>query len=636
MARFRLVSLLVAACGSALPLLGRCHASSVPTAAAAPLASDAADDSATCLLQRAPAERRLHAELPASAAQIAEAQSSSKQQQEEEALFDVGEDSKAGDSRCRVLGGRVWLSQKGADYLVERFTPEVVKLIENLELAAIEGSMMRFKYKVNDIRIAKLVVEKPVVHFEKGKGLHVHVPNISVNVSMHYRVDGEDWFNPLYSGGRVHAVVAKDTTGTGLIEVGVSPAGNPHLNATMHKLSIGLKSLELSGTVFAGLTNFVTKLFKEKIEDMLSDEILTLVEWFFNEKLNSYMDVLDLLIPLPLPDGFNVSSVDLRLCGVHTSTAAMVVDISGAIIDPSKPHLVYPEDPMPLPRGPPMPLEDFENTMVAMMLTKWTINSGLWLYNEEHLLKSTIAQQDLPASSLIVLNADSLRPLIQNNPDVPRWWWTATTDGQKSQFSLDVACTAMPEIDFKDGKIGVTAPASVGFKLDGVSTANLYTTQVQMPVSFEMSMSINSGTVPQQLNVNLEYASALPITIVGVNLLRSDTEPSAKSSTPALGASSSWWGWPTPAPANGAQYRVNLWAMSAWIEMLSRLALVPMANDAMGAIEFPSAMGIDLVNSSLEVTDHIFFSTGFVANASRVMEIAYYGEPEDPHDWGEK
>lgn len=563
------------------------------------LAADAdADGDASCLLQRAPAERRqgsleqLRLRPPPVEGSI----------RDEEGLLQY--DSNI--SSCKAVGGRLWISRKGVDYLLDKFLPEAEKIISTTEMAAKEGKMYGFTYSVSDIKLSDLFIARPVVDFVKGAGLDIHLPNVSLAVNCKYKVQGSDWWNPLYSSGSVHAIVAPHSEASGLLKVGVTDAGKPHLNFTLGDLRVGLQKLDFTGTVISGLTNVLTDTFKDYIEGMLSASISAAVEEFVNTELNGYMNVLDLKFPLPLPAGYNFSAADLRLCGVHTSPTALVIDVSGAIVDPKKPSLVYPEEPDELPHGPPMNEEEFKSHMIVMMLTKWTINSGLWLYNVSNKLNVEIMTQDLPDNSPIVLNANTLGPLISSNPDVPRWWWNPDQEGKSKAFSVVVETHDLPVVHFEDGTISVKADTSLGFKLQGIPTAGIYATSVRAPLSMKMGLSIigaNKSNVSdvQKIHADIAYVSALPISI------------------------------------EGGSKTTNLWTMSAFVQLLTKTSLVPMLNHAFADFPFPSAAGVTMLNTSINISQSLIFATDLDINASKVMDIAYYGTsvPSDWDDWGE-
>lgn len=563
------------------------------------------------MLQKAGAELRIHGDINvvdkgrSASAQLAGADSAESQPE-------VQTESPRKE-RCSAIGGRAWISKKGIDYLVKQFKPEIIKVIENLEISPRKNVSYGFKYRIWDFKIAKLKIGEPKVNFARGEGLRVNVPNVSVAVSLRYRIEGADWWNPLYTGGKVKAIVARDTTGSGMVGVEVSPEGNPHIKAQMDRLDIKLQKIKLYGTKLGGLVEFFAKLFQDSIEDLIADEIQYIIEWFLNDKLNVYMDKLDLAIPLPLPGDMNISTVDLRLCSVNTGANFMSLDVRGEVVDLSKPEMDYPEKPADIPYGPPVLYDEFEKSMMMLTLTKWTVNSGLWLFHEEGLLKHLIVQSDIPDNSPIVLNADTLRPLIMGSPDVPRWWWNPTREGQRREFALEVAATEVPKVELKDGSIELTAQTNIGFRLDGVPTADLYASTVHVPIKVNVGLGIRRGVAerdmdgtkaPQVLDTRMDYASASPITM-------------ANARSRSMGVAS-----------------MNLWAMTGFVSMLANTVLIPGVNVALkDGVEFPSAMGVSLVDSNVTLTDVITFKTDIDVNATKVMEIAYYGTEEVDDDF---
>jgi len=534
------------------------------------------------MLQRGSAERHhRRSRSPPSSSLLAE-------EAEREHAQPSSGSSAAGRGRCKHVGGRAWVSQKGVDYLVEAFLPVIVDEIEAVEISPKTGSAYGFSYSLNNFEISNMSIASPRAYFRQDEGLGLDVQGVSVQVKLKYRVEGTDWWNPIWSSGTITAVVSQDTGGTGVIRVGVSPIGNPVLNMTVETIHTTLKDLQLSGTRLSAVIEFISSFVSDYIGEMIATKIKSVIEWFINDKFNSYLDVIDLKLPLPVDPPYNISALDASLCAVHIGTNYIGVDTRAEVVDLEDDTLVYPVEPLELPQGPPMTVDDFESSMFAAALTKWTINSGLWLYQTRDLARYTLMQSDIPENSPIVLSAEYLRPLVGNAPGVPPWYWNADQDGKKKEFAIEISSNNVPAISFSSGRIQTTLNTTMAFKMQGVPTAQQYAFSIQAPIRASAGVHVEGGKVTGEL----QYVSSLPIKLVS------------------------------------AVSRVSMFAVSAFIEILSATVLVPLANMHLGnGYPIPTKYGITALNTSVQITDMVVARSDVLLNTKEIMDIIY-GEDE--------
>lgn len=339
-------------------------------------------------------------------------------------------------SKC---GARAWMSQATLDHLGEDVLPAVVGRLSKLfgALATqVEGETTSagFTWELSEFSFGKLSVGNSAFSFVPGKGIRYSVNRVEVGVSLRYRVCGTGLLALFSSSGGISINLGDGTSFSGLLGVGADNFGRPNVSLCDKRVK-----LDLAASVAArggGIFNTLTQAFVQLIFDPF--------QWIFEEALDNVLevaltqfvteDVADMLAEVnPLiPMDFDCLAVDMSICSMTTFDDHAEIMVRGAVVDVSRPNLVYPAEPLPLPSKLP---EKVEENMMAVSMSSWIVNSAVWVFTSDR---------------LDIVNV-SLNKEFRDLHNLLEWVWPGLDLG------LELYVLDSPKMSLDEGRIGAHA-----------------------------------------------------------------------------------------------------------------------------------------------------------------------------------
>eukprot|EP00445_Apocalathium_hangoei_P072282 CAMPEP_0204147826 /NCGR_PEP_ID=MMETSP0361-20130328/23071_1 /ASSEMBLY_ACC=CAM_ASM_000343 /TAXON_ID=268821 /ORGANISM="Scrippsiella Hangoei, Strain SHTV-5" /LENGTH=588 /DNA_ID=CAMNT_0051102091 /DNA_START=6 /DNA_END=1772 /DNA_ORIENTATION=+ len=481
-------------------------------------------------------------------------------------------------SRCSKVGARAWVTQRGLDYAGTELKKVVTAELLNKATSSISPTSGNIflvgDYSFNNFTVMSANVTDTKLGFLDGQGLDIQVQGIQLAIKADFKF--ESWL--IHGRGTVVITTNSPASSASLsVAVDVTPMGAPELKAL--KVSVATGDLKSTFAVTSGslsawllnslsglITSFMAPVLKKQAEDALTQMV--------NVDLNNMLSSQSFELPVPMPAPAGNLTIDLGLCRVRTSKDYMAVDIRGLISDVTRPSLLYPVQPIPLPEVPPKGLD---NSMVAVSVTKWIVNSGLWIFHQAGLFKNySVGPEQIPANPLFSMTTKAWGHAVPAWKS--RWYWSR--DITVSSFVLEP-----PTVNLSHGKFAINANTRYVVNttdLKNRSDFSVFAFSLKSPLKAEVSFGVTNMTAgPQNITINLENLQ------LNFNLEKSAVGLVA---VPLINPLLSW---------------------------ISSGVIVPMINSALAeGIPVASTNGIDLTNVAVGITDTMNFYADSKADLS--------------------
>jgi len=407
------------------------------------------------------------------------------------------------DSRCEAVGARAWLSEAGANYIVQTVFGTLVDKTFTLEYPDVKGEKNGWTYEISGASVMEYAIDLPELNFTNGVGLDLTIPKFSVNTKFHYKVDGTGW-NPIWSAGTVRAELSQKEPLQGQFVVGVNKDGKPTVNLQLNDPKVKLGAFAMEGTIFEGLVEFLVSIFKEKVENSIASTVKWVIETAVNKYLNDWISKIGL--QLPLQSGGKTSDVaDMSLCYVEVTKQYLAFGVSGAVTDPAEStKSAYVGVPPRLRQAPP-PAMLSEGHMLATELTPFTLDTGLALMQAHGVLRQVITPSDIMGG--LKLDVDTARAMVPGLA-VPK-------DGRGMSFAVHIKSDESPKVTFNDGAAEIHGHVTISLKWEDLPMINnVEFLKVSAPFIGMATVAMEEGA-QAVMHMQLDSVSVTPITVIG-------------------------------------------------------------------------------------------------------------------------
>mmetsp|Transcript_79883 Transcript_79883/g.230920 ORF Transcript_79883/g.230920 Transcript_79883/m.230920 type:complete len:587 (-) Transcript_79883:60-1820(-) len=463
---------------------------------------------------------------------------------------------------CRDVGARAWLTQNGLDFLDDYLLPTLLAQFVGKEFPKVSNTSMGFEINITELTLHSLDLEPKDIQlsFMSGRGIRMELHEFSLRLTLHYKVRGDSWWNNLlWTGGIADVTLSKDSAVSAVMGLSVNAQGHLEVSLTDTKIDLVVKDLKIRNSILGGLIealqSFLVPLLNRMIEDKLT-------KWP-NESLNPILADLSFRLPIPLGDAEKYGiNADFSVCEVTTGRNFMAVDVYGEILSTTNPYTIYPEYPLPIPELPPLGWQD---SMFALTITKWTVNSGLWLFQQLGLLSFEFTAQDLKKLNMNLPIGFDTKALGAIAPGLAKKY------SEVMDVSVGISPLQAPRVLFSNNEgITVEAPQKLSFKVaDDANSKPAFELKVPLAASALTAVVPKNGT--DRLMVDVEMIKFTPIEVLGTTV-----------------------------------GDVQLKLLSFILDALEKKGILPMANKALApGIPIIGAKGIQLVGLQLQVSEFL-------------------------------
>jgi len=368
-------------------------------------------------------------------------------------------------SRPATCGARLWASQAALDHLGEevlasvlgRFSYSAQQLAA--EVGGIPTASAGFTWELFDIRIEKIAIASSNFSFVAGRGLQHSVNGIELGISLRYSVRGDGLLAFFFSTGQIVFSLGEGTSFSGLLELSVDPVGRPSLALYKSRVEMDLEANmnEVgTGLVHRVLMQGLFKTFKWILEEPLEHMLQVTLTKAVSEDFADIIAAVDPLIPLKS----GCLAIDMAACSVETFADHLEIMVHGAVVDVSRPDLVYPAQAESLPSMP----ASIQGSMVGVSMNSWLANSVAWTFMQTRL--------DLSIS---------LNNQLKDLHDYLEWVWP------QLDLGLEVYFADSPRILLEEGEIHVEGIIKVDI-VDYSSGQNVLASSVPLESWFFMDI----------------------------------------------------------------------------------------------------------------------------------------------------
>jgi len=348
--------------------------------------------------------------------------------------------------------------------------------------------------------------------FLEGRGLRLRLGGIAVKFLMDYSIQGSSWWNPISASG--HVDISLLPSGTSLQAV-LRPylTSQGELRVSIEDVDIHFEMEVIVPGLFVGnlietIVWVADTLMRHQIEAMLGRIINNLDDDFLNPMLND----LFLEVPLGLPRPNDGMTLNFAICDVEFTDTYASVALSGETFDINDPQLSYGVAPVSIPHQPPT-----QDRMITVALTKWTINSALWMLSRKGLFETTLRSEDLlhdVDGASIDFNTKWLS--LQG---VPKLAWAP-----KKPFTLSISTMGSPSVAIDDG-IAVSASLNLTFSSVEPDGSSDLLFSLGVPLKLSAHPRVTDGS-PQKIIAGLQPVSFTPVTVLATTQASGTVYPS--------------------------------------------------------------------------------------------------------------
>jgi len=387
-------------------------------------------------------------------------------------------------TRPATCGARLWASQAALDSLGEEVLPSILGRLSHLarQLATEVGGKAvnagGFTWELFDVRIENLAVASSTFSFVAGRGLQHSVQGVELGISLRYTVRGCGLLAFFASAGQIMLSLGDGAGYSALLEVGVDPFGRPSL--ALHNMRTEMDFEAKLSEDGLGIFHqaFVRHLF-DSFKWVLEEPLEHVLEATLTQAVSEdFVDIIAAVEPLlPLESG--CLAIDMAACSIETFADHLEIMVHGAVVDVSRPDLVYPAQAEPLP---PMPA-GIQGSMAGVSMSSWLANSLAWTFVQKH------------AGLSISLNKE-----LEDLHNYLEWVWP------ELDLGLEVYLADMPGTSLDEGQIQVRATVKVDI-VDYGSGQTLLASSVPVKAWFTLDIQ------DQKLQMSIDQ-----LVLLGVNL----------------------------------------------------------------------------------------------------------------------
>jgi hypothetical protein len=185
----------------------------------------------------------------------------------------------------------------------------------------------------------------------------------------------------------------------------------------------------------------------------------------------------------------------------------VAADVKGEITPANASKPFYPVAPSPVPTTPP---EVFSTYMVALSLSEYFLNSGLYVFWKQSLLTITVTPDEVPSSLPIQLRTSSFKAIAPG---------LVAKFGEDANMTLKASAIGEPKVTF-DARgaeaIRATMPSDLSFAviLPNGSSAPAFSISSPVNVSLHVWVSRQGPSGTSVIRGNISLLSITPLTVL--------------------------------------------------------------------------------------------------------------------------
>jgi len=474
-------------------------------------------------------------------------------------------------------GGRIVVSQKFADYAVTKIMAQLQDGVTQLAIPDISGTAKGFQYNVSNFKISSLTCADPKLSFVEGVGFLLHLDQVAVNGSAHWGYQLNSWPHIPNGGGSVDVSSGSTSHITVTLKI-VIVKERPQVQIQSMDVNIGSFDIKVQGSALSWLYDLILKSWKNHIGDAINSAVKSIIPTELDQ-INHIVAGFSFTEAVPLPAPYNKSAIDFRVTNIKALSNAIVADDRCEW---------YPTDGLPRYSGtsPVVPLTSYATHHLTLEASSYLFDTAFYTFTHQKLLEYNVTPDMVPKSSPVKLSA---RTFFLFAPGLFRY------QGE----SITILASLIPRegdsahsIDFQDGFIKATLPASFDFNLNSTTLKEPAFT-IKCPLKVAATVNVVGTGNDQSVVVKIKNASCEPLVVAH--------------------------------SAVGAVHTSGLFSIGSAVHMAINDVILPMANKALSAgVKIPVADGVSLANTVTVVDGGKFqLETDFEFNFSKAAAPVY-------------
>lgn len=399
-------------------------------------------------------------------------------------------------------GARGWISQKLLDYVANDMTSLVIDRISHMHIPDESGEEHSIQYEFNNF-VVKSVGLAPSLRFVAGQGLSISIAQIQATITCNWKYREKHRPHIPHGSGTADIHIDSGTRADGVLVPGVDATSHPTIGLSSLHVNVDLGKITIHGSLLDWLYKELIKLVKGKIQHSVADGVNDAISGFVADDLAKKLAALPLQLPLALSPPFDVALFDVSFDALEVPTADhLLASVRGAVLSRNASDPAYPVPPPPLPATPP---GSFAEHMLSLTLNDWVLNSAAWLFYSKGLLAVDVAPSDVPTSSPLQLNTDSLLLLAPN----------LTASYPHANLTLHVSAAAPPTVHFdRNNRSHFYVHSDARLRFDVLTpTGPVDAFTLGAPLNFSATVSVSDAS-PQAATARVDVLSVTPLTVV--------------------------------------------------------------------------------------------------------------------------
>jgi len=377
-------------------------------------------------------------------------------------------------------GVEVGFTSDALESLKKDALPSVLHKIGNIQIPEQEGTIGKHWYEIK-VKAYGIVVsgidadiDSSEIQFKPDHEFAVKINGITAKANFQYHYDVDS----IESGGGSGDIDISDTNADAVVEVTESK-GKPVVGIESSNVTLGKLDIKFGNDPLGYIANFLISLFKQKLTGTLEQEINKAIKNSGQKAIDKALSTLPIYISfggIPLAVDYSLPSDPLvRSDYVQASAAGIFLDTDHPNYSP--------------PVSPPVDLPGFDanGKQIQVMLTDYTLNTGLYACYKVGIINYNITSSVIPSSSPIKLDTTSLNDIIPG---------LVSKYGSSKPCNLLCYASGQPSIKSTSGKIQGDVEMACEVQVEGVYKVATFGNSID----FSASAVLNKWVVNAKLN----------------------------------------------------------------------------------------------------------------------------------------
>ena len=382
-------------------------------------------------------------------------------------------------------GLEVGFTSDALESLKKDALPSVLHKIGNIQIPEQQATVGKDYYKTK-IKVYNIVVsgidadiDSSEIQFKPDHEFAVKINGITAKANFQYHYDVDS----IESGGGSGDIDISDTNADAVVEVTESK-GKPVVAIESSNVTLGKLDIKFGNDPLGYIANFLISLFKQKLTGTLEQEINKAIKNSGQKAIDKALSTLPIYISfggIPLAVDYSLPSDPLvRSDYVQASAAGIFLDTDHPNYSP--------------PVSPPVDLPGFDanGKQIQVMLTDYTLNTGLYACYKVGIINYNITSSVIPSKYPVHLDTTSLSipiPGLEKKYGAGKpcnlWCYASEQPSIKStsgeiQGNIEVNCEVQVEGVYKVATFGNSIDFSASAVLkDWVVSGSLKKAEIQ-------------------------------------------------------------------------------------------------------------------------------------------------------------